>query len=99
MRLSDPAPGGRSKLMCHGAVHAAYHDNIYQPNVTAAARRGLNVDILGGGRIEHRVGEAVHIYGYSSAFGPAPHEVSAALVRRWFPFYDPRAVKCSYEGY
>ena len=36
------------------------------------------------------------IYGYSSAFGAAPHELSAAIVRRWYPFSD---VAISYEGY
>ncbi len=36
------------------------------------------------------------IYGFSSAFGPAPHEVTAALIRRWHPF---AAVETSYEGY
>ncbi len=55
------------------------------------------MDVLGGGRIEHNAEAAsVYVYGYSSAFGPAPHEVSAALLRRWLPLH---AVTLSYEGY
>lgn len=55
------------------------------------------VDVLGGGRIEHKSAAAtVHVFGYSSAFGPAPHEVAAALLRRWLPLHT---VTTSYEGY
>jgi phosphohistidine phosphatase len=55
------------------------------------------VSVLGGGRISHDPTMAkVHVYGYSSAFGPAPHEVAAALLRRWLPLH---AVTTSYEGY
>ncbi|GAX75261.1 hypothetical protein CEUSTIGMA_g2706.t1 [Chlamydomonas eustigma] len=36
------------------------------------------------------------IFGYSSAFGAAPHEVTAALVRKWHPFTN---ISTSYEGY
>ena len=54
------------------------------------------VDALGGGRIQHNAAAAMHVYGYSSAFGPAPHEVAAALIRRWRPLHT---VTTSYEGY
>ena len=37
-----------------------------------------------------------HIYGYSSEFDQAPHSVTAALLRRWYPFH---AVTVSYSGY
>lgn len=60
-------------------------------------KRGWQVAQLGGGRMEVDVAtETVSIFGYSSAFGAAPHEVAAALVRRWRPF---AAVTISYEGY
>lgn len=65
-----------------------------------AVQRGLKIEALGGGRIEHyRDQGVVNIFGYSSAFGPAPHEVSAALVRKWHPFYDPECITVSYSGY
>jgi len=61
---------------------------------------GLQVDVLGGGRMHHEPQRrTLSIYGYSSAFGAAPHEVTAALVRRWRPFYSPSDVRVSYEGY
>jgi len=36
------------------------------------------------------------VYGYSAAFGPAPHEMTAAVLRKWDPFVH---VSVSYEGY
>jgi Janus/Ocnus family (Ocnus) len=57
----------------------------------------VQVSVLGGGRISHDPAAAtVHVFGYSSAFGPAPHEVAAALLRRWMPLHT---VTTSYEGY
>ena len=57
----------------------------------------VQVSVLGGGRISHDTAAAtVHVFGYSSAFGPAPHEVAAGLLRRWLPLH---AVTTSYEGY
>lgn len=57
----------------------------------------VQVSVLGGGRISHDpAAAAIHVYGYSSAFGPAPHEVAAALLRRWLPLHT---VTTSYEGY
>ena len=53
------------------------------------------VEPLGGGRIDVK-GRAATIYGYSQAFGQAPHDVSAGLVRRSYPLLD---VSVSYEGY
>ena len=91
----------RSKLLVWGHPAAEYHNHIYQRAKAAAARLGgLEVDVLGGGRIEHYPDQRViSVYGYSAAFGPAPHEVSAALLRRWFPLYGADAVAVSYDGY
>ena len=36
------------------------------------------------------------VFGFSSAFGQAPHDVSAALLRRWLPHHD---ISVSYDGY
>jgi hypothetical protein len=101
MRLRTP-DGSRSKLLVWGDTRAAYHNHVLLAAKSDARAVGLEVDELGGGRIAHEPGPegglagAVHIYGYSAAFGPAPHEVAAALVRRWHPF---AAVSISYGGY
>lgn len=51
----------------------------------------------GGGRIEHYPSQRIiAVYGYSAAFGQAPHHVTAALLRRWLPFHD---ITASYDGY
>jgi hypothetical protein len=52
---------------------------------------------LGGGRITMDAdARTAHVYGYSSEFDQAPHCVTAALLRRWYPFH---AVSVSYSGY
>ena len=57
----------------------------------------MQVTPLGGGRIAMDADrQTVHVYGYSSQYGQAPHSVAAALLRRWYPFH---AVTVSYEGY
>jgi ADP-ribose pyrophosphatase YjhB (NUDIX family) len=91
--------GGRDRLIVRGDRRAPYHNDVLQ----AARAEALGVDArlrlepVGGGRMEHRPEErAVSAYGYSAAFGPAPHDVTAALLRRWLPFHD---VAFSYDGY
>jgi hypothetical protein len=70
----------------------------YLPSMQAT-KRGLVVDALGGGRIEHHPETGLcHIYGYSSGFGAAPHQCAAALVKKWHPLYA-EGVTVSYEGY
>ena len=55
---------------------------------------------LGGGRIRHDDGsKAITIYGYSSAYGQAPHDLSACIVKKWFPMYALDKITVSYEGY
>jgi len=100
--------GARSKLVVRGSAHASFHYNCFERLVRECEPLGLEVDVLGGGRIEHYApgegeapgqGGAAHVYGYSTAFGPAPHEITAAIVRRWHPLYAPGAVSCDYAGY
>ncbi|KAG2497161.1 hypothetical protein HYH03_004751 [Edaphochlamys debaryana] len=102
MRLWDPAPevSGRSKLLVWGDVRAPYHNDVLQKAKAMARRLGLKVSPLGGGRIHHdAAARSISVYGYSAAFGPAPHEVAAALIHRWYPLYDKEKVSVSYEGY
>ncbi len=94
----DALSGGRS---AHTAEPATVH--VYGYSMARCSRTLtemyllVQVDALGGGRIAHGAEAAtVHVYGYSSVFGPAPHEVSAALLRRWLPLHT---VTTSYEGY
>lgn len=52
---------------------------------------------MGGGRIAFdEQKKTIDIYGYSSAYDQAPHDVTAVLVRRNYPFH---AVSVSYSGY
>ena len=55
----------------------------------------LQVEVLGGGRIDND-GKHIKVFGFSTAFGPAPHEISAALIRRAYPMAD---ITTSYDGY
>jgi hypothetical protein len=88
---------GRSKLAVWGHPAAEYHNHVLQRAKAHAQALGLGanaVEVLGGGRIRHEA--IIQVYGYSAAFGPSPHEVSVAILQRWFPF---SSVTVSYEGY
>ena len=93
--------GQRSKLVVRGYKRCAYHNDVVQATKTELRGTGLDVDVIGGGRILHEPGcqPCVTVFGFSSAFGAALHEVSAVLVRRAFPMYDEQDVTVSYEGY
>jgi len=103
LRVTD-GTSGCSKLAVWGHPQAEYHNHVLQRAKARAASIGLGqgaVDVLGGGRIRREAqadggGGAICVYGYSAAFGPSPHEVSAAILRRWFPFSE---VTVSYDGY
>ena len=99
LRVQDGS--GASKLAVWGHPQAEYHNHVLQRAKARAASLGLGqgaVDVLGGGRIRRDGGDvgSICVYGYSAAFGPSPHEVSAAILRRWFPFAE---VTVSYNGY
>ncbi|KAL4422858.1 hypothetical protein ABPG75_009055 [Micractinium tetrahymenae] len=100
LRLSTP-DGLHSKLLVRGDARAAYHNHVLQATAAevraAAPEVGLRLETVGGGRIEHYPEQrAAAVYGYSAAFGQAPHHVTAALLRRWLPFHE---VTASYDGY
>ncbi|KAK9804810.1 hypothetical protein WJX72_006897 [[Myrmecia] bisecta] len=95
LRVSDAQ--GSSKLVVRGSAAASWHQDVLDAASREAAQYRLKVEPLGGGRIEHHADtKVISIYGYSSAFGQAPHAVTAGLVRKWFPLHD---VTVSYEGY
>ena len=59
--------------------------------------RVMQLTVLGGGRMEHHPEQRrLSIYGYSTGFGLAPHEVTAAIAKRWLPLHD---ITFQYEGY
>jgi len=96
LRLSAPS-GGRSKLLVWGDERASYHNNILTHAAARAGPLGLRVEALGGGRMDYRPQErSLAIYGYSVAFGPAPHEVAASLVADRHPLL---AITTTYDGY
>lgn len=89
----------RSKLIVRGDSRAPYHNDIYQ-----FAKRSLHkiddslkIDTVGGGRMEHDVQtRTLKIYGHSMAFGQAPHDITADILRRAMPLYE---ISVSYAGY
>lgn len=98
LRVSDS--NSNSKLVVRGTTAANYHIDIKTAFERVCTVHGLMVDILGGGRIEHEpFKEKITIFGYSSAFGPAVHEITGVLCQRWFPKYDSRLINVSYDGY
>jgi NADH pyrophosphatase NudC (nudix superfamily) len=73
----------------------------YYSHPRAATMEGGDVDENfhhrgGSGKGNGVGGGVVTVYGYSAAFGPAPHEMTAAVLKKWDPFLD---VSVSYEGY
>eukprot|EP01024_Parvocaulis_polyphysoides_P034913 TRINITY_DN30912_c2_g1_i1.p2 TRINITY_DN30912_c2_g1~~TRINITY_DN30912_c2_g1_i1.p2 ORF type:complete len:200 (-),score=24.32 TRINITY_DN30912_c2_g1_i1:147-746(-) len=98
VRVSDS--NGHSKIVVKGSKKATYHMDAFQDVKASCVARGLQAEVLGGGRMEHYPEQQIiQIYGYSSAFGPAVHEVSSSIISRWFPFYKFQDINVSYEGY
>lgn len=89
---------GATKLVVRGDVRAGYHDHLLGHLRAEARAAGLEVDVCGGGRIEHHAG-VMQVYGYSSAFGAAPHEVTKALLHRAMAVYADDSIVTSYQGY
>lgn len=96
LRVSSPREAC-SKLIVRGDSRAAYHDHIVSVTRAEVAEidDSLLVEVLGGGRMEV-LGTLNRVYGYSAAFGQAPHHITAGLLLRWNPFLD---VDVSYDGY
>ena len=103
MRVTVPVEGSASttsKLIVRGDRECGYHNDVVQRTVAELRVSSKCVEALGGGRIEHdEEAGCVSIFGYSMAFGPAVHEVSAAIVRQAYPWYAASAVSVNYEGY
>lgn len=97
IRVSSPDTA-QSKLIVRGHKSCSYHNDVLQRTKRELHGTGLRLEVCGGGRITHDpAAKKCSIFGYSVAFGPAVHEISATLVRQQYPFYDEITV--SYEGY
>lgn len=103
LRASFASPDGswKSKLILRGDPRAAYHNHVYTAAKTELAlldqSYSLQLDVLGGGRMEVDATEkSISVYGFSAAFGQAPHEITGAILRANLPFHS---VNISYEGY
>ena len=71
--------------------------DIFEPIESGLKEKGLNVDCVGGGRIERSFKDKkIFVFGYSQAYGQADHNLSCELIRKEFPDYN---VTCSDEGY
>jgi phosphohistidine phosphatase len=100
LRITDTSSNATA-LIVRGDARAPYHNDILQraKREVGAVWPGVAVEPVGGGRMEHIMSEHVQrvsVYGYSAAYGQAPHEVTAALVRKWLPWHE---VLVSYDGY
>jgi hypothetical protein len=99
--LLEPLGGGRIQYI-PGSAAADGRDDAASDAIPRVPRweaagahdafKGVSDGVDGGAER----GSRCLIYGYSSAFGVAPHELSASIVRRWHPFAD---VVVAYEGY
>lgn len=84
--------------MCVGRPPCRVPHGCAEGALALGKKLGLEVRELGGGRITHEAAaRKARVYGYSAAFGAAPHELSQAILRRHLPLYDD--VTVSYEGY
>eukprot|EP00798_Chlamydomonas_sp_ICE-L_P018942 gene18942-25510_t len=93
LRLSDPS-SGRSKLLVWGDARASYHNDVFRGECRRAEEGRADpwaIDQVD--QVEQvQIAQGV----FNAAYGPAPHEISTALVKQWYPLYK---VTCNYEGY
>lgn len=95
LRSADRA---QSKLIVRGFNSCEYHNDVLQLTKQELQGTGLLIDVCGGGRIKHdSCAKTFSVFGYSVAFGPAVHEITAAIIRQNYPFYSK--IWVTYEGY
>ena len=91
----------KSKLIVRGDPRAAYHNHVFTAAKSELAlvdtANSLHLDVLGGGRIQvDATDNSISVFGFSAAFGQAPHEITGSILRAALPFYS---IHVSYEGY
>eukprot|EP00890_Picochlorum_soloecismus_P000828 jgi/Picsp_1/1746/NSC_05218-R1_nad+ diphosphatase len=90
-----------SKILVRGDPRASYHNHIFTATKSELMKdernEGIELEVLGGGRIKVEASDrSIHVYGYSAAFGQAPHDITGAILRANLPFHS---VNVSYDGY
>lgn len=79
--------GRHSKLVVRGDPRAPYHRDVIQHAQRELAPLGLAVAQRGGGWVRATSDGALVLYGESSRFGAADHNVAAELICRAHPFW------------
>uniref|UniRef100_A0A0B6ZMM9 Uncharacterized protein n=2 Tax=Arion vulgaris TaxID=1028688 RepID=A0A0B6ZMM9_9EUPU len=98
VKVHDPDMDREFKHIIRGTSKAAYHADIYDTVVGQIEEKGLDCEVLGGGRIEHEPAKkSIKIYGYSQQYGQADHSIAHSLLLRKFKDYDQ--ITWSNEGY
>ncbi|KAI8100393.1 hypothetical protein M9435_006877 [Picochlorum sp. BPE23] len=87
-----------SKLIVRGDPRAAYHNHILTVAKNEMSQlQSSELEVLGGGRIKVCPStRTVSIFGFSSAFSQAPHEITGCILRASLPFHH---IHVSYDGY
>ncbi|XP_066993413.2 14 kDa phosphohistidine phosphatase [Anabrus simplex] len=85
------------KMIVRGFKWAAYHGNIYDATKAKLEQLGLDSECVGGGRIQHDpVNKSIKVYGHSTGFGKADHEVTVGILKNVYQGYN---ITWSDEGY
>uniref|UniRef100_A0A0B6ZBJ3 Uncharacterized protein n=2 Tax=Arion vulgaris TaxID=1028688 RepID=A0A0B6ZBJ3_9EUPU len=98
VKVHDPDVDREFKHIVRGTAKAAFHADIYDRVSELIEEKGLDCEILGGGRIDHEPSKkSIKIYGYSQQFGQADHTITHSILLRAFKEYDQ--ITWSNEGY
>ncbi|XP_002977571.2 uncharacterized protein LOC9656108 isoform X1 [Selaginella moellendorffii] len=86
IRLKDSS--GNQKLVVRGNKELPFHTDILEAFQKEVAPLGLQVEAMGGGKMEHSPEQQViHVFGVSQAFGPANHKLTSSILCQSFPLY------------
>ncbi|CAG5135159.1 unnamed protein product [Candidula unifasciata] len=89
IKVHDPDVDREFKHIVRGTSKANYHADIYNNVAGMIEEKGLDCEVLGGGRIDHEPAKkSIKIYGYSQQFGQADHTITQSLLLRKYKDYD-----------
>jgi len=98
IKVHDPDIDREFKHIVRGTAKCAYHADIFDLVVGQIEDKGLDCEVLGGGRIEHDPGKkSIKVYGYSQQYGQADHTITHSLLLRKYKDYD--SITWSNDGY
>ncbi|KAK7094691.1 14 kDa phosphohistidine phosphatase-like [Littorina saxatilis] len=98
IKVHDPDMDREFKYIVRGTSKAGFHADIYEKVVGDMESKGLDCEVLGGGRIEHEPSKkSIKVYGYSQQYGAADHSITQTLLLRKFKDYE--SITWSNEGY